>query len=250
LTSSDYDEQWRRLYDFIKYNPGARHRRRLILRSIRGISTPRSVLDAGCGLGFTVRDLSTVIDASKITGLDFSSSAITWAKDRFPDSHWITGDLSTDLTTSLKEKFDLVVCTEVIEHMADHRSAIRTLSNLLNEGGSLLVTTQSGKIHETEISVGHLKHFSLDELEDLLTESGLLVTTSRAWGWPGMTFLKYSANINSSATVKRLGSGTYGWFARAFNHLAYVFSLSLSLPNSRWGPQLLVVAQKPTTGNR
>jgi len=250
LTGQDYDEQWKRLYDFIKYNPGARHRRRLILRRLRHRSEPESVLDAGCGLGFTVKDLSTVVSPSKITGLDFSNSAIEWARERFPDSLWITGDLSSDLTSTLGRKYDLIVCSEVIEHLPDYQTVIGNLCSLLNDEGCLIITTQAGRIHKTEMSVGHLKHFTIGEIERILRQSGLSVLESIAWGWPGMTAIKYAANLNSDVTIRALGSGTYGILAKAINHVAYLFSYLLSLPNTKWGPQLLVLATKPTSDRR
>ena len=48
--SAFYDEQWAELGDFIRYNPGARHRRRMVARMLRGVEFD-SVLDVGCGPG-------------------------------------------------------------------------------------------------------------------------------------------------------------------------------------------------------
>jgi len=53
--SSSYDDQWTQLQDFIKYNPGAKHRRRLIAGAITEIAAmPKSIIDVGCGPGFTI----------------------------------------------------------------------------------------------------------------------------------------------------------------------------------------------------
>jgi hypothetical protein len=48
LTAADYDKHWNVLSDYIQYNPGDRHRRRLILKLIKHLSI-KNCLDIGCG---------------------------------------------------------------------------------------------------------------------------------------------------------------------------------------------------------
>lgn len=241
--SSSYDNQWTQLQDFIKYNPGARHRRRLIGRAISKISVPpKSIVDVGCGPGFTVNHLSTVLVGARFTGIDFSEVAIEVAKSRFPEHQWLVSDAAA---VSRAEKFDLAVCTEVIEHVSNPSELVFSLKALIKPGGHLIMTTQAGAVHETEKAVGHLRHFTIQELEALVQEAGMTLVSRKQWGWPGYLLLKKMANINPDTTMKKLGSGKYSSAAKVANFVAYWVTFASSLPTFKRGTQLVILAQVP-----
>lgn len=50
-------------------------------------------------------------------------------------------DLNQEPLPYPNESFDLVTCTEVIEHLEDHRSAVREMERVLRPGGVLVVST-------------------------------------------------------------------------------------------------------------
>ena len=57
LTPSQYDQMWSQLGDFIRYNPGARHRRRLVWNVLNELQF-ETFADIGCGRGEFIRMLS------------------------------------------------------------------------------------------------------------------------------------------------------------------------------------------------
>lgn len=79
-------------------------------------TSPRTVLDAGCGEGF-VADFIKRQDADlHITGVDLSEEAIRYARERFGEqARFCTGDLY-DLPFP-DNSFDTVLCSEVLEHL-------------------------------------------------------------------------------------------------------------------------------------
>lgn len=84
-----------------------------------------TILDAGCGEGFTTRTLKASFPESSTTGVDQDKDAIRFAKEKDPASTYSLGDV-----TSLQfenNKFDLVICNEVLEHLPQPEKAIQEL---------------------------------------------------------------------------------------------------------------------------
>lgn len=81
-----------------------------------------NVLDIGCGPGqfaALLREWGIV----NYTGLDFSETAIDLARRQAPEFQFIVGDVHTsDVFTQVPH--DVIVCTEVLEHLEDDRGII------------------------------------------------------------------------------------------------------------------------------
>ena len=85
------------------------------------------ILDAGCGEGFTLRELHADGVQAAMLGADFSHAALAWNRaNRMSPSPLIMADVR-HLPFS-PASFDLVVCLEVLEHVPD---AALGLSELL-----------------------------------------------------------------------------------------------------------------------
>ena len=241
FVASDYDEQWSRLSDYVKHNPGARHRRRLIGEAANALPEPvQTVLDVGCGLGEILIDLKRIFPGAHFSGLDISTFAIEACRNAYPDSEFHVANI---VDGPLKTKFDLVVCSEVTEHLSDEQTAIANMRRMTRSGGYLIITTPHGRIHTTERSIGHLRHPTRSQIIQWLEQAGFSVERLRQWGWPGYTALKYAGNLAPSAVMDHLGQGEYSNRVRMLNNAAYHLTYWLSLPSSSWGPQFVVTAR-------
>ncbi|MDI6742247.1 MAG: class I SAM-dependent methyltransferase [Smithella sp.] len=107
---------------------------------------PRDVvLDAGCGLGRHLRHLARIPNL-KIFGIDKN----TWALRETAKSLETQPDAQTkDYLVSVADinrlpfadaSFDCIICSEVLEHIPDHRNAIRELDRILKPEGTLVVS--------------------------------------------------------------------------------------------------------------
>jgi SAM-dependent methyltransferase len=95
------------------------------------------ILEVGSGLGYLTYAFR--YEGYNITGLDVSETAVNIAKERYGDYY-----VCDDLYKYAVEKagtFDIVLLTEVIEHVHDVMSFIAALSNLLKPHGQIIMTT-------------------------------------------------------------------------------------------------------------
>ena len=101
-------------------------------------STPRSILDVGCGPGNSTAVLKELYPKARILGIDRSESMIEAARSRNPDIEFLRLDASTELGT-LGSKFDIVFSNACIQWIDHHELLIPSLYELLEVGGELLI---------------------------------------------------------------------------------------------------------------
>lgn len=115
------------------------HKRRLDTLA-RIIPAPGRVLDAGCGSGVLCRLLAD--DGCQVAGVDLLQARVNWCKQFVPEGEFMLGDLRT---CTFPGEFDVVVASEVLEHVAaaDRLAALANLARHVKSGGSLVVTVPS-----------------------------------------------------------------------------------------------------------
>jgi SAM-dependent methyltransferase len=243
LNPADYDAIWQHCDDFIRYNPGARHRRRLLLEFLRQISF-QECLDVGCGNG----EIPLLMKAEypglgKYVGVDLSPVAVQKNRSLVPNGEFQVLDIEQGV---LPTRFELIICCEVIEHLENWDSAFENLSKMLKPGGFLIVSCPTGFLYATERAFGHTKHPTLGDLRRLAANHGLQVRKLTNWGWPFYRMTKWAANWNTEWSMKNFASGDYGVLAKfTSTFLYYVNFLNL---RGAGGCQLFALMQKSGGG--
>ena len=102
----------------------------------------KKVLDVGCGGGILSEALHD--EGAFVTGIDAAGPGIKIAKlHAEKNSKSITYIESTaeDLIQNSQDRYDVVACLEVLEHVPDPKLLVKTCIDLLRPGGKLFLST-------------------------------------------------------------------------------------------------------------
>jgi SAM-dependent methyltransferase len=239
-SAQDYDDHWDEFRDFIAYNPGARHRRRLTLSLLDGLEF-ESCLDVGCGTGEMLKQLQAKYPKATLKGADYSEQVLERNKELLPSCAFAPLDIEKE---AFQEQFDLVTCCEVVEHLSDRKAAFVNLASMVRPGGYLLITCPSGKVFATERFFGHTSHPTHEELQFHAEVNGLEVCSFWNWGFPFYRMVKIATNINPKFSMRHFGSGPYSFQQRACCLFLYWLNFC-NLRTSSQGCQIFCLMHKP-----
>ena len=161
------------------------------------------MLDVGCGAGATTAAVRAARDVTWAGAIEYVEDVAEQARS-ICDKVW-SGDaalapLETDIAPA---SLDLVLCLDVLEHMADPWSMVRRLSALIGEGGRLIVSVPNirhWKFIWRLLATGdfryrdaglldrtHLRFFVRETAIELATCGGLdlvAATSAQRWRFP------------------------------------------------------------------
>jgi 2-polyprenyl-3-methyl-5-hydroxy-6-metoxy-1,4-benzoquinol methylase len=124
---------------------GGRKRLRIIVElgeeRSRKLGRRLRVLDVGCGNGSNSLPLASL--GHHLLGIDISAESIQHAalKNSFPNARFLVHNL---LEKSLEKTFDLVLCSEVLEHLTNPEPLLLAMARVLEPEGLLLITVPNG----------------------------------------------------------------------------------------------------------
>ncbi len=98
----------------------------------------KSMIDLGCGDGIMIRAIKKEFPKMKVVGVDISTRRINGLKKLFPKDRFYVKDVCN---TKLKEKFDFVYSSQVIEYVSSDKEMIKEMARLLKEGGALFCSS-------------------------------------------------------------------------------------------------------------
>ena len=155
-----------------------------------GLEPGMRVLDAGCGSGRHLCEAFRTPGVA-VAGVDLSWDDLRKAKGylslmaRETTGNWIITRADIAALPYADGSFDVVVCSEVLEHLPDGKAAVAELVRVLKPGGDLVVTVPRffpervcwalSRAYHHEPG-GHIRIFKKGELLRLLEEAG-----TRCW---------------------------------------------------------------------
>lgn len=193
---------------------GAKNYNRYLLKQISGLVPSRAkVLDFGAGTGHFALELKRLghtviaVEADHVLGKRIADRGITCAQ----------------LDTLEDDSFDLVFSINVLEHIRDDESTLRTLANKLRPGGKLFIYVPAHpELYSTfDEEVGHHRRYTKRDLQELASQTELAEIEIRSHDFLGYSLAKLYKLV-SRAGVHLSRSSLY-FYDR------FVFPLSLWL---------------------
>ncbi len=107
------------------------------------LNSETKVLDVGCGNGIISMFLGSL--NLNVLGIDISEKSIQNAIsiNKYPNVQFKVKSAEDLVVESIK--FDIIICSEVLEHLKDPSSLITVLHKSLNSKGKLIVTVPNGR---------------------------------------------------------------------------------------------------------
>ncbi len=150
---------------------------------------PKKILDVGCASGWFLSQVKGKYSKSECYGIDIHEKGIEYGSKKYPSLHLKVGDAHG---ISYKTKtFDLVISTEVLEHVDDPGLVLTEIKRVLKKNGILVIELDSGSLLFSvvwflwRLSKGsvwnhsHLHSFTVKKLYKLLKKSGFEIESQK-----------------------------------------------------------------------
>lgn len=148
--------------------------KRSISQTVRKWMPPddkKTILEVGCGSSPTILSYG-----ENATALDVNSDKIKFMKSKNNQVKFLNKKID-----KIKEKYDRIICIEVLEHLEDAEIAVKSIAGRLNEGGKVILATPDynrvlWRVAEafTPYKEEHITQFSRQSLERLCAKYGLI----------------------------------------------------------------------------
>lgn len=109
--------------------------------------------DVGCGSGTLLLFLKEKYTPAAISGFEVAQSALDITAERLPEATLKVYSLYDEP----EEQFDIIFCTEVLEHLVYPDVAIQNLQKRMKSGSTLIITVPNGRLDTWN---GHINFWS------------------------------------------------------------------------------------------
>jgi MoaA/NifB/PqqE/SkfB family radical SAM enzyme/SAM-dependent methyltransferase/glycosyltransferase involved in cell wall biosynthesis len=130
----------------------------------------KKVLDLACGEGYGTYMLAR--EAAYIAGVEIDEPTVQHARSRYikDNLEFMEGSILA-VPIESERKFDVVVCFEALEHIAEHDELLSEVKRLLKDDGLFIVSTPNKAVYTDEpdyYNPFHVKELRFDEFSSLL----------------------------------------------------------------------------------
>ncbi len=109
-----------------------------------------NILEIGCGRGWLSGKLAAY---GNVTGIEPVEPVVKYAKKLFPDLEFHSDLPATFINKFPDKQFDLIVSSEVLEHVTDKKEFMEQVGNMLKSGGVAIITTPRMEHYNDFVSI-------------------------------------------------------------------------------------------------
>ncbi|MCC7118946.1 MAG: class I SAM-dependent methyltransferase [Anaerolineales bacterium] len=225
MQNFDYESIWKGVWGGMqKYGPVHRHHRRIFSELFKSIQRDeiKTIADIGCGEGSNLLYLKVKFPGAELYGFDVSNTAIQTAKSNI-DANFSILDIQDEIPS---QKFDLVFCSDVVEHLENDEAAISNMRRITNKYA--LIATVQGTMRRNEKSIGHVRNYAYGELQQKVEFAEFDILQVVEWGYPLYSPI-FRNIISFFPNAEAYSYGEYNILKKFISHiLYYIFFLNRS----------------------
>ncbi len=149
---------------------------------------PGRVLDLGCGRGDLAKELKS--RGWEVVGADISGDSLLEASAFLTESFCFNFEDELWPQELMSQQFDLIIASEVIEHVFSPEQLLSKLKNLLEVDGKVIITTPNFLFWKNRLSIlfgkfqyqdqglldfGHIRFYTIKTARELFRDVGLKI---------------------------------------------------------------------------
>jgi len=238
---TNYEQLWSQEWcELQRLGPLTHSNHRLIFKLLRPhLVEGTRILDVGCGNGALLKKLSGQFPALSLTGIEGSEQAVA----RAPESlRIIRRDITNGFSVN-SETFDILICSEVLEHLSDYHPALASIAAHTRTDGHVLITVPHSMRYWSKADrfAGHYRRFDYQDFHDELKRYRLDPIRYFTWGFP-VSYLYYILvrRVEPAKLMRQSNSPLKAFAAKLLYH---AMKLDDFFTSRRWH-QLIALARK------
>jgi SAM-dependent methyltransferase len=158
----------------------------------------RNILDIGCGLGVKLRHIIYPV-CRNITGVD-QGHAVSYCRKAYDFGCWLEDDLENP-AYSAEGKFDLILSSDVLEHLADPDCLLAYIRKYSHDHSHIVLSTpERERVHGINhggppVNPSHVREWNRRELNRYIRSRGFIIDRH---------FLVGEKNVRTFETLKKI----------------------------------------------
>ena len=229
-----------------------RARRDCITRILAPYRRDSFILDIGCSTGTLLEDLRRVgFQEDRLWGIDLSDRAIKGSRLRGFNKTFVGDAHNIDLD----QKFDILIASDCLEHLAHDSQAVSNWVQLLRPGGVLLIFGPAFMMlwSRHDLHNQHVKRYTLRELVELVSMNRVTILKQSYWNFTlffpavlGVFLGKLWLSLGGSSKTQ---VGKFNPMDGLLFAILKIEDILLQHINFPWGVSAFLIAQKNSNEN-